>query len=45
VSDQCAFFLAEENQPGILVEKGTTDHMFNHPVDERTLSYVEGRFG
>jgi len=45
VSDQCAFFLAEENQPGFLVEKGTTDHMFNHPTDERTLAYVEGRFG
>jgi phosphate transport system ATP-binding protein len=45
VSDQCAFFLAEENQPGLLVEKGTTDHMFHHPADERTLSYVEGRFG
>ena len=45
VSDQCAFFLAEENQPGFLVEKGTTDHMFHHPGDERTLAYVEGRFG
>jgi phosphate transport system ATP-binding protein len=45
VSDQCAFFLAEENQPGFVVEKGPTSSMFTNPVDERTLNYVQGRFG
>lgn len=45
VSDQCAFFLAEENEPGYVVEHGPTDKMFSNPDDPRTLSYVEGRFG
>ncbi len=45
VSDLCAFFLAEENEPGYVVEKGTTEKMFATPDDERTLNYVEGRFG
>jgi len=45
VSDQCAFFLAEENQPGCVVEKGPTEVMFTTPSDPRTLNYVQGRFG
>jgi phosphate transport system ATP-binding protein len=45
VSDLCAFFLAEENEPGYVVEQGTTEKMFSTPDDERTLNYVEGRFG
>ena len=45
VSDRCAFFLAEENQPGFVVEQGTTHDMFSNPVDTRTLNYVQGRFG
>jgi phosphate transport system ATP-binding protein len=45
VSDLCAFFLAAENQPGVVIEQGTTDKMFSAPDDERTLNYVEGRFG
>ena len=45
VSDQCAFFLAEENQPGYVVEKGETTKIFSNPDDERTLNYVSGRFG
>jgi phosphate transport system ATP-binding protein len=45
VSDQCAFFLAEENQPGYVVEKGETTKIFSNPEDERTLNYVSGRFG
>jgi len=45
VSDLCAFFLAEENEPGYVVEQGPTDKMFSTPDDERTLNYVEGRFG
>jgi phosphate transport system ATP-binding protein len=45
VSDQCAFFLAEENEPGRVVESGLTDKLFSSPEDPRTLDYVEGRFG
>ena len=45
VSDRCAFFLAEENEPGRVIEQGTTTHMFSTPNDTRTLNYVEGRFG
>jgi phosphate transport system ATP-binding protein len=45
VSDRCAFFLAEENQPGRIVEEGPTLEMFRSPVDPRTNDYVNGRFG
>lgn len=45
VSDRCAFFLAEENQPGHIVEEGPTLEMFRSPVDPRTNDYVNGRFG
>ncbi|MFF3380013.1 phosphate ABC transporter ATP-binding protein [Streptomyces sp. NPDC002680] len=45
VSDQCAFFLAEQGTPGLIVEHGTTDAMFNNPQDPRTTDYVNGRFG
>jgi phosphate transport system ATP-binding protein len=45
VSDFCAFFLAEENQPGFVVEHGETDFIFSTPKDSRTLDYVQGRFG
>ena len=45
VSDHCAFFLATEGQPGRVVEHDTTSTIFSHPADERTLAYVEGRFG
>ena len=45
VSDTCAFFLAAENQPGVVVEQGPTRKMFSSPDDPRTLDYVEGRFG
>ncbi len=45
VSDRCAFFLAEENQPGHIVEEGPTLDMFRSPVDPRTNDYVNGRFG
>ena len=31
VSHYCAFFLAEENQPGRVVETGSTKHMFDEP--------------
>jgi phosphate transport system ATP-binding protein len=45
VSDQCAFFLAEQGTPGVIVEHGPTDVMFEAPQDERTNDYVNGRFG
>jgi phosphate transport system ATP-binding protein len=45
VSDHCAFFLAEENTPGWIVESGPTAQIFEHPVDPRTSDYVNGRFG
>jgi len=45
VSHHCAFFLAAENQPGVIVEADTTETMFTNPQDERTLDYVHGRFG
>ncbi|MFJ8041499.1 phosphate ABC transporter ATP-binding protein [Kitasatospora sp. NPDC096147] len=45
VSDQCAFFLAEQGTPGGIVEHGPTEAMFTAPVDQRTSDYVNGRFG
>jgi phosphate transport system ATP-binding protein len=45
VSDQCAFFLAEHGAPGVIVEHGPTDAMFEAPRDSRTADYVQGRFG
>lgn len=45
VSDQCAFFLAEQGTPGGIVEHGQTEQMFNAPADQRTADYVAGRFG
>jgi phosphate transport system ATP-binding protein len=45
VSHACAFFLAAENQPGRIVEAGTTTQIFENPNDERTADYVHGRFG
>jgi phosphate transport system ATP-binding protein len=45
VSEYCAFFLAEENEPGRVVEHGATAKIFSSPEDPRTLDYVEGRFG
>ena len=45
VSDQCAFFLAEQGTPGYIVEHGPTEAMFDDPQDPRTADYVHGRFG
>ena len=45
VSQQCAFFLAEQGTPGGIVEAGTTRQIFENPVDPRTADYVNGRFG
>ena len=45
VSQQCAFFLAEQGTPGGIVETGTTKQIFEQPRDKRTSDYVNGRFG
>lgn len=45
VSDTCAFFLAAQGTPGVIVEHGDTQAMFTSPRDERTADYVNGRFG
>ena len=45
VSDRCAFFLAEQGTPGVIVEHGPTSQMFGGPQDSRTADYVNGRFG
>jgi phosphate transport system ATP-binding protein len=45
ISQQCAFFLAEQGTPGAIVETGSTEHMFTSPDDPRTEDYVNGRFG
>ncbi len=45
VSNRCAFFLAEQGTPGVIVEHGPTSAMFNSPQDPRTNDYVMGRFG
>lgn len=45
VSQQCAFFLAGQGQPGHIVEHGDTEAMFADPIDPRTADYVNGRFG
>ena len=45
VSDTCAFFLAAQGTPGVIVEHGDTAAMFQSPQDPRTSDYVHGRFG
>ena len=45
VSDTCAFFLASQGTPGVIVEHGDTAAMFQSPQDQRTSDYVHGRFG
>ncbi len=45
VSHHCAFFLAAQGTPGVIVEQGPTQQIFNSPQDERTADYVHGRFG
>jgi phosphate transport system ATP-binding protein len=45
VSQRCAFFLAEENQPGYIVESGPTEQLFHDPHDARTQDYIHGVFG
>jgi phosphate transport system ATP-binding protein len=45
VSDQTAFFMADEQRSGFLVECGPTEALFTTPRDKRTEDYITGRFG
>jgi phosphate transport system ATP-binding protein len=45
VADNTAFFLATDGNPGHVVEQGPTTEIFGNPQDQRTLDYVNGRFG
>jgi phosphate transport system ATP-binding protein len=45
VSEQAAFFLAEQGTPGAIVESGLTKDLFESPRDLRTYDSVHGRFG
>ena len=45
VADNTAFFLATDGKPGHVVEQGPTTEIFGNPQDQRTLDYVNGRFG
>ena len=45
VADQTAFFLAEDGNPGHVVEFGRTEQVFEQPIDARTNDYVNGHFG
>lgn len=45
VSDDCAFLLMGEDRAGELIEFGPTSKIFNNPDDQRTINYIEGRFG
>ncbi len=45
VSDFAAFFMADEERAGFLVEVDSTETMFTNPTDKRTEDYITGRFG
>jgi phosphate transport system ATP-binding protein len=45
VSNYTAFLLAEESAAGQLIEYGPTEKIFTNPGDDRTESYITGRFG
>jgi phosphate transport system ATP-binding protein len=45
VSDRTAFFLAAQNTPGVIVEYGNTEAMFDAPQSDDTFRYVNGQFG
>jgi phosphate transport system ATP-binding protein len=40
ISDYTAYFLSGE-----LIERGETKSLFEKPKDERTVAYIQGRFG
>jgi len=45
VADFTAFFMIDENRAGTLIEYGPTQRIFTNPEDNRTESYITGRFG
>jgi phosphate transport system ATP-binding protein len=45
VSDYTGFMMAEEGQPGLMIEFDTSSKMFTTPRDKRTEDYITGRFG
>ena len=45
VSDRTAFFTLGEARAGVLVEHDDTQRIFTTPSDDRTESYITGRFG
>jgi len=45
ISDQTAFFLAEDGEPGHVVEFAETERIFHGPIDPRTNAYVNRHFG
>jgi phosphate transport system ATP-binding protein len=45
IADSTAFFLAMDGNPGRVIEQGPTTEIFGNPKDQRTLDYVNGRFG
>ncbi len=45
VSDMAAFFLADTDRAGMLVEYGPASQLFTNPKDKRTEDYITGRFG
>ncbi len=45
VSDLCAFFLMGEDRAGEQIEVAPTGKLFSEPDDQRTLDYIQGRFG
>jgi phosphate transport system ATP-binding protein len=45
IADYCAFLLMGEDKAGQLIEAAPTTTLFQNPEDQRTLDYVNGRFG
>ncbi|MBI1349940.1 MAG: phosphate ABC transporter ATP-binding protein [Actinomycetales bacterium] len=45
IADNTAFFLSLDGNPGRVIEQGPTTEIFGNPQDQRTLDYVNGRFG
>ena len=45
IADYCAFLLMGEDKAGELIEAAPTTTLFQNPGDQRTLDYVNGRFG
>ena len=45
VSNYTAFLMAEVDRVGQLIEYGESRQIFTNPQDERTESYITGRFG